>query len=387
MKIAVVVSELNIRGGTHKQVLRLCEYLRENKYDFILCTKYLNLEHTYKEFENFNIIYLENKDWQNNVNVNIVRKIINKIKYYRDQVALYKRIPGDVDIINVHDNGLTSFICIAKKHKQKIVWQINDLPAEFFVGAFQNIKKTLRLRLKQLYTKSVARKVDVITVNVTKNKNLVKQCVDRNAEVLYCGIDVNKKLIKHKYINKNQIRLLSTGVFFPHRNYETLVKVIDELRNRKIDVHLDIIGDTKADKTYSNMILDLIRSLHLDSHITVHGQVDDGTYNDLYNKADVFLFINVNQSWGLAVFEAMSCGLPTIVSNSVGAIELLHNGQDAIIVDPFNINEICNQVQRLMIDEQYYNMLSKNASNNTRDYTWDNLYSSKMVEIFKKMGV
>ena len=39
MKIAVVVNELNVRGGTHKQVLRLCQYLKKNKIDFILCTK------------------------------------------------------------------------------------------------------------------------------------------------------------------------------------------------------------------------------------------------------------------------------------------------------------------------------------------------------------
>ena len=40
MKIAVLVNELNIRGGTHKQVLRLCEYLESQRIEFKIFTKY-----------------------------------------------------------------------------------------------------------------------------------------------------------------------------------------------------------------------------------------------------------------------------------------------------------------------------------------------------------
>ena len=31
MKVAVIVNELTVRGGTHKQVLRLCQYLEKKK--------------------------------------------------------------------------------------------------------------------------------------------------------------------------------------------------------------------------------------------------------------------------------------------------------------------------------------------------------------------
>ena len=58
MKIAVIVNELNIRGGTHKQVLRLCQYLKEHNINFVLCTKIYESEKTYKEFESFDIISL-----------------------------------------------------------------------------------------------------------------------------------------------------------------------------------------------------------------------------------------------------------------------------------------------------------------------------------------
>ena len=114
--------------------------------------------------------------------------------------------------------------------------------------------------------------------------------------------------------------------------------------------------------------------------------MDDDTYDKLFNVANAFAFINIEQSWGLAVFEAMSAGLPTIVSNSVGAIELLHHNIDAIIVDSQDIDEICKILKKLMTDEAYYNSISDESARAVKEFTWDKLYSSKMLEIFQKLS-
>ena len=123
----------------------------------------------------------------------------------------------------------------------------------------------------------------------------------------------------------------------------------------------------------------------LENDIKIWGQVDEITYNTLYNQADIFAFINIDQSWGLTVFEAMSAGIPTLVSNSVGAIELLHNGEDAIIVEPKDVREIADQMIALMEDGEYYNRISEKAYNAVKDYTWEKLYSSKMVKLFDEL--
>ena len=59
---------------------------------------------------------------------------------------------------------------------------------------------------------------------------------------------------------KHQVKLLSTGVFFSYRNYETLVLVVDYLRSKGYKVKLDIIGSTDKDKDYANKILALIKA-------------------------------------------------------------------------------------------------------------------------------
>ncbi len=384
MKVAVVVNELNIRGGTHKQVLRFCEYLKRNKIDFKIYTKYFNPELTYTEFKKLDVVYLK-KDATKfyDSKGSIIKKIKNRLSGRKEERDLYRLIPKDVDIVNIHDNGFPYLIKLSKKHRKKVVWQINDLPGCYGVGVSQYGSGNIILSIKKIFYRRLAQKVDCITVNVTKNKKRIQQCMGAEAEVLYCGVDVNDMLIKHTFPeNIERFRLLSTGVFFAYRNYETLVDVVEKMKNDNMPIYLDIIGSTASGKEYAQKIKTLVSGKKLDNYIKIWGQVDDDKYNELYNEANAFAFVNIDQSWGLAVFEAMSCGLPTIVSESVGAVELLHDNQDSIIVNPLAVDEICNILKRLMYDKEYYKKISTNAIEAAKDYSWDQLYSSKLLNIF-----
>lgn len=375
MKIAVVVNELNVRGGTHKQVLRLCQYLKKNNIDFILCTKIYDKNRTYREFQEFNIIalYYNSTEWE-------------KSHHKEDNKRLYQCIPDDIDIINVHDNQLNGFMFRAILNHKKIVWQINDLPPVFQVGVDHSYKKTIKDIIGKKIIKYIAKRAKKITVNVTKNKERVEQAMGVDAEVFYCGVDVNDRLIQHSYSDlKSVFNLLSMGVFIPYRNYEMLIETVQLLKKSGYKLRLNIIGNTEFDPQYVEKIRNMIQKTKLESYIKIWGQVDDEVYTTLFNEANAFAFVNIEQSWGLAVFEAMSAGLPTIVSNSVGAIELLHNNQDAIIVNPKNSREICDAIIRLISDEQYYNSISRNAANAVKSFTWDDLYSSKMLAVFNEI--
>ena len=376
MKIAVIVNELNIRGVTHKQVLRLCQYLKKNNIDFVLCTKIYENAKTYKEFENFDIISLYNE----NLNLKNYGQ-----KY--DNQNLFNIIPDDIDIFNVHDNQLNSLIYLALRKKKKIVWQINDLPSAFHVGVNKKSNSLIKDNLTKLAIRYMVKKINVITVNVSKNRDRVKNSMKKNAEVLYCGVDINKRLKKHSFFDfGEEFNLLSMGVFLPYRNYEILILSIEKLRREGCKIRLDIIGNIETDIQYTKKIQNMIIERKIEKYVKIWGQVDDDTYDKLFNVANAFAFINIEQSWGLAVFEAMSAGLPTIVSNSVGAIELLHHNIDAIIVDSQDIDEICKILKKLMTDEAYYNSISDESARAVKEFTWDKLYSSKMLEIFQKLS-
>lgn len=382
MKVAVIVYSLDIRGGTHKQVLRLCEYLKQQGVEVTIVTKAYVPEKTYPAFAEFKILTPKNKRRTEKKS-----KIGHACSRLWEDWELLRLIPKDADIINVHDMGMHLLIVLAKlTRKAKVVWQINDMPSCFMVGNSSGIAYEKKFEKQKRVFRYVAHKADRITVNVTKNKEHVVNGLKCDADVFYCGVDENPALSRHSAVHcAEELRILSTGVMLPYRNYETLITVVEKLNQQGVKTHLDIIGSAERNKTYATSIFDLVKKNALEKYVTIWGQVDEAKYAELYNSVDVFAFININQSWGLAVFEAMSCGLPVIVSNSVGAIELLHNMRDSIIVDPLEVDEICEVIKRLRDDSGLYSMISENAYNAVKQFTWDKLYSEKVWNLFLKL--
>ncbi len=379
MKIAYLINEINVCGGTHKQFMKLLEYTERQNISFIVVTKFIDFDKTYPGFVKFKdriIVYRPN-DYPDILNHRYICRLIPFFQRSR-LLSMVK----DCDIVNVHDNGwIREMSWLSEK---KVFWQVNDLPSAFNVGVHERqLDNERKVRDRELILKWT-KNVKEFTVNVGKNAIRIKKCFNRDAHVFYCGvepIDVKRNNFdSFKRFETKKINLLSSGVFFPYRNYETQIEVVRRLVEDGYDVELKIIG-ALLDRNYAEKIHGIIEDKDLTNRIHVLGQVSDEQFKDLHKHSDIFIFININQSWGLAVFEAMSCGLPVIVSESVGATEILNNGFNAIFVDPFNVDQIVDVVKRLVNDEDYYSRISNEARSFHEHWTWDEAYCSKMIKM------
>lgn len=376
--IGFLIKRLDIRGGDQKQFIKLLQYVSKKTDDFCIITTDVDFEKGFDELKSFKDKIRIFKLYPKTGN-----RIKNKLILLKEKKQL-KELTKDIDIVNVHNTGYEPYFSVFKR--KRLVWQVNDLPSCFRVGIDANKNVTWREKRAQYLQKKWCKNVNIFTVNVSKNKDRIYDAYHRDAIVLYCGIDpVDVKIETEKTLKRfknKEIRILSTGIFMPYRNYETSVRVIDELRKKGINARLDIIGsDTGYGKDYSDYIKELVKKLELEEFISIHGQVDEEKFRSLHKDSDIFMFINIDQSWGLAVFEAMSAGLPVIVSESVGASEILNNGVDSIIVNPTDVESINNEIYKLMHDDEYYKKLSEKALGFHKAYTWDNAYSSKAYEL------
>lgn len=378
--IAFLIFDLNVCGGTHKQFLKLLEYAERQRHDFIIVTKKLDFDKTYEGFRKFKdrIFVLDYYDYPNLFRHRGIRRLIPY--YYRWKL---KKLIKNCEIINIHDNGFEDIFPYLKG--KKVYWQINDLPGAFRVGTSANIQDTEIAKREREYILKYSQDFKAISVNVAKNAMRVQDCFGRKAYIFYCGIEpikIHRNIQESKRrFDQRKINLLSSGVFFPYRNYETQVEVVKSLVEKGYDVNLHIIGNTSKNKNYASKIQSLIDANGLTDRIIIEGQVDNKRFEYLHQNADMFLFVNIDQSWGLAVFEAMSCGLPVLVSKSVGATEILHDGTDAIFVDPKNEEQITSEVEKLVSDQDYYLRISAIASEFYKDWTWDKAYCSKMYNL------
>ena len=88
------------------------------------------------------------------------------------------------------------------------------------------------------------------------------------------------------------------------------------------------------------------------------------------SAADVFALPTLNEGCSNAIIEAMACGLPIITSRLPFNYDIL-SSQDALLVDPNDVNEIRDAVIRLKEDSEYRKRLGHSALERARGLSLD----------------
>jgi len=62
------------------------------------------------------------------------------------------------------------------------------------------------------------------------------------------------------------------------------------------------------------------------------GRVHQGDLAAVYNQASVFVLASIANGFGMVVPQAMACGLPVIVTENVGAADIVTDGVDGFVI-------------------------------------------------------
>ena len=130
----------------------------------------------------------------------------------------------------------------------------------------------------------------------------------------------------------------------------------------------------------------LIKSLKLEDIEDRIQIIEFIKYNELplvYNQAKLFLYPSFRESFGLPILEAMACGTNVLSSNTSAMPEI--TGNAALLVDPYNAEEIGETIGRLMQNEMTRHALRANGLENVKRFSW-NKTAHKMLDIYNRIG-
>ncbi|MBR6030656.1 MAG: glycosyltransferase [Bacteroidaceae bacterium] len=99
------------------------------------------------------------------------------------------------------------------------------------------------------------------------------------------------------------------------------------------------------------------------------------------NASDIFVLPTLNEGCCNAVVEAMACGLPVISSNRAFNWDIL-NERNSIMVEPTDINAICQAILRLKTDSNLRQTMAEAALASAEQLTID-VRASKIINFFK----
>jgi len=109
-----------------------------------------------------------------------------------------------------------------------------------------------------------------------------------------------------------------------------LLDVWQEVIRIRVDARLVVAGDGPL----LGHLRGRARTLGLDHSVVFTGHVPAKEKLDYYRLADMFVFPSTMEGFGLAVAEAMACGLPVLISDRGSLPELVVPAADGLVADP-----------------------------------------------------
>lgn len=178
-----------------------------------------------------------------------------------------------------------------------------------------------------------------------------------NACVLYFKGDPKKLFRKWGLDNAStKHKILYVGQLIPRKGVECLLKAISLLEKERDDFIVIIVGKGGG---YEQRLRKLAERMGLET-VKFLGWVDKDYLGHIYNFSELLVLPSVRDPFPLVVIEAMSVGIPVIVSDMVGeAGDLVIDGENGFVVPLGDHYSIFLSIKRLLSDSLLYERFSQ----------------------------
>jgi glycosyltransferase involved in cell wall biosynthesis len=214
---------------------------------------------------------------------------------------------------------------------------------------------TLKERIYFSPMKFLARLSDgIITVSKSEMKRIIKnKFLGRNKKikVIYNGVDERFKpkeyfdsnLIQHIKLKYNlpERFILYVGRLNERKNVFNLLRAVSLLNDKEIK--LVLVGN--YDWKMFN-IPKILNELNLYKRVLLLGYVNDEDLPIIYSLATVFCFVSFDEGFGLPALEAMTSGVPIVVSGIDSLVEVC--GDAGFYCNPNNPIEIATRIESIL---------------------------------------
>ena len=114
------------------------------------------------------------------------------------------------------------------------------------------------------------------------------------------------------------------------------------------------------------------------------GPIPHSQVHEQYLKADVFVIPSLADAYPLVVLEAMSAGLPVIVSENTGSADVIENGREGFVVPIRNAREIAERLTLLYENREQCARMGIAAASAARALSWEN-YETVCAGFYKSL--
>ena len=317
-------------------------------------------------------------------------------RQWRGMNAVARLVPDNVDVVNAHEWPASRAARVAARRLHvPWVWTRNDDTA-WERGLIPDTtlfeQPSLPGRLARLAAGLPdvvdARSADRIVVLSRRNADAVWRAYRRRSEVLWCGppdeffTPPDRAEARSRLgFADDEFVAAAVGILFPHRRFEDLIEAVAQVPDAA-RLRVRIVGSDHQDPAYADMLERLIAASGTGDRVRLERRgIPQSELRDLYAGADVTVFPNRVQAYGLAPLESLASGTPVILSTGIGVSEPLQGRGGVLPVPPETPRALADAVERAMTSDLRAQVPQ------TRDWIRAELsnrrYAERMLEIFE----
>ncbi len=213
----------------------------------------------------------------------------------------------------------------------------------------------------------------IVPSNYCKYTFVSEGVKEEKLKVIPYGCDLSK-FYPIAFKRDATFRVLFVGKICPRKGVHYLIDAIKAIKQKNIELLL--VG--MIEEGFEGVLKDLPACV---KHIKYYPH---SKLNEIYSKADVFVLPSLSDSFSVTTLEAMASGIPVIVSENVGAKEIVNNGDNGFVVPIRNCEAIIEKITVLYNNRFYAREMGKNARNSVIKFNW-NEYGKKIISFYENI--
>ncbi|MBW1999139.1 MAG: glycosyltransferase family 4 protein [Deltaproteobacteria bacterium] len=369
-KIAIVVPKYGLMGGGERFVCELTEHLaREPRYDIhVLANKWRARSNRVK-FHYLPLIRFPR--WLTTVSfAYFAARKIRSMKF---------------DVVHAHDRILEADICSMHFIPHRI-W-VREVRRKKLLSLFD--RATVWVERKMFSAPRACKYVLPVSSLAAEKFEVEYYAREHEVQVVHPGVDPevfsrgdegDRNRVRAEFkVSQNDLLILFAGMNFELKGLDRLLGAMAGSRNESHhrDLKLLVVGKGNIKKYRA-----IVSSLGLTEQVFFAGVRHD--LPTIYRAADIFALLSEFDTFGMVVTEAMASGLPVVISDRVGAKDLVKDAENGFIVDGANLGEISARIKILASDGNKRKEMGQKARETAAQTTWE-AAARKVLEAYRRV--
>lgn len=351
-RIMIVNPHFNFLGGAERQIVELSNHLVKNNYRVTIFTTT-----ACPEFKN-----------------NLKESRIVECQTEQNLMEYVNIFSHKFDIVNPHNHPTELYFSYPTKVKK--VWQCNEPPTYVLEG------KPIDPMEKE-YIRRTVQKAFVIS---DYDRYRFLKIFDFEPVINYPGVRYKyfseKVKVRNTLNMKDNFVLTQVGAFTWTKNQTKSVEILAQVKKDIPNAKLVLVG-FGYNSPYGQEVDKKIFELGLEDDVFINGGfIDDVSMRNIYNQTSVFISPVLEQGGWATIFEAISAGVPTVVSEKFVAQNLIKDNNLGKL-SPVDVEEFTN---RILYIQDNLKRIKEETEENAKwlgvNLTWKK-FGDKYMEIFE----